>query len=316
MSAIERPVLSVVVACVSDTALPHTDPDYLAECLEALTKQAGAPPLEIIVPMRPGMPGTDAIKARFPDVLFVTVPNLPIRSAANSREHHDVLRARGLCTARGEFVALIEDHACADERWCASLVAALRNSAAGVGGAIENKVDRPLNWAVYYCDFGRYQNPLPAGPSSRASDANAAYRRSALESIRSVWKDTFREVDVNAALLARGEQIALAPEAIVHQNRNKLRFGAALSERFVWGRSYAANRIAGRRQRLMYAALSPLLPALLLARMTVTARHKRRLFSRFITALPLTVMLVTAWSLGEGVGYLAGLGGRRVDGDG
>ncbi len=29
-----------------------------------------------------------------------------------------------------------------------------RTGYAAIGGAIENGINRPLNWAVYYCDFG------------------------------------------------------------------------------------------------------------------------------------------------------------------
>ena len=45
------------------------------------------------------------------------------------------------------------------------MVVAHREYYAAIGGAIENGVDRPLNWAVYYSDFGRYQNPFQSGES-------------------------------------------------------------------------------------------------------------------------------------------------------
>jgi hypothetical protein len=162
-----------------------------------------------------------------------------------------------------------------------------------------------LNWAVYYCDFGRYQNPLPARESSFASDANVTYKRSALEPIRSVWEKSFREVVVNAALVARGQKVALQPDVIVYQNRQELRLGKAIHERFSWGRSYALTRSESlsTAQRLLHAALSPVLPAILLARMTITAWQRGRHFAQFLTALPLIVLLVLVWSVGEGLGY-------------
>ena len=73
-----------------------------------------------------------------------------------------------------------------------------------MGGAIENSIDRPLNWAVYFCDFLRYQTPLPDGESALASDANVSYKRTALQAIQPVWRDVFHETSVNAALRARG----------------------------------------------------------------------------------------------------------------
>src|ERR1700681_5044734 len=100
---------------------------------------------------------------------------------SGSREHHDELRARGLALARGYIVALIEDHGIPAPDWCAQILESHRQPFAVVGGAIENGIDRPLNWAVYYCDFLRYQNPLQEGTSAFASDANVSYKRSALE---------------------------------------------------------------------------------------------------------------------------------------
>jgi hypothetical protein len=126
------------------------------------------------------------------------------RRPIGGREHHDVLRARGLAAAHGDLVGLLEVHARPDPQWCASVAAAHRQPYAAVGGAIENGVDRPLNWAVYYCDFGRYQNPVPAGETLFASDANVTYKRAALEGVRPSWQESFREVVVNRALTSLG----------------------------------------------------------------------------------------------------------------
>lgn len=299
------PVLSIVVGIVSDTTEEVPRADLLVDCLEGLAQQVDAPPYEIIVPHLEHVEGLDAVKARFPDVLFLPAPD--VVAHVGGREHHDVLRARGLAAAKGELVGLLEDHARPDPHWAANVVAAHRLSHAGVGGAIENGIDRALNWAVYYCDFGRYQNPVPAGETPFASDANTIYKRADLESVRSVWKDAFREVVVNDALKSAGKTIVLDPAIIVYQNRRGLTLGAALHERFSWGRSYAATRMAllTTPKRFAYAALSPVLPALLLVRMGRTAWSRKRHFSEFVRSVPFLVPLLIGWSLGETIGYLA-----------
>lgn len=306
MSVPGTSLLSVVVVIVSDTTEQRAGTANLAVCLEALSKQIDAPPLEVIVPHHPETEGIEDLRKGFPQVIFTAVAGLrtsPRRGG--SREHHDVLRARGLAAARGDVIGLLEDHGRPDEHWCANVVAAHRGTYAAIGGAIENGIDRPLNWAVYYCDFGRYQRPFPPGESSFASDANVTYKRSALEAIRTTWVKSFREVMVNGTLRSRGEKVALQADIVVYQNRRNLRLGAALLERFVWGRSYAANRTAQLRgrERAAYAVLSPLLPVILLLRMAETAWSRRRHFAKFLRAFPLTAMLVTVWSIGEGVGY-------------
>jgi hypothetical protein len=299
--------LSVVVAIVSDTTEGRCDLVHLALCLEALSAQVGAPALEVIVPYPVGLEGMDHICRRFPGVTFVECDGLRTYTGkGGTREHHDELRARGLAVARGEILGLVEDHGQPGPDWAAAMVAAHRQPCAGVGGAMDNAVNRALNWAVYFCDFGRYQNPLPEGDSFIASDANVTYKRAALEAIRPVWQEAFQEVRVNAALMRNGEKLGTSSRAVVFQHRVGLRLGMALKERFIWGRSYAAGR--GRsmpaRKRIIYGLLSPVLPPLLFVRMVRTVLARRSRFLTFARASPLVALLTLSWSCGEMCGYL------------
>jgi hypothetical protein len=306
--------LSVVVVIVSDTTDGHCDLAHLAGCLEALAAQSGAQAAEVIVPYHPAMADVSALRRRFPGVTFLACDDLKtFTGRGGSREHHDELRARGLDVARGEVVGLLEDHARPDAGWAAAMIEAHQGPCAGVGGAIENGIDRALNWAVYFCDFGKYQNPVPAGESAFASDANVSYKRSALAPIRPVWQKSFHEPAVNGALRSRGERLALAPRAVVYQHRSDLRLAPAVKERFIWGRSFAAARGKGLgARRLVYAAASPVLPAVLLLRMTATALKRRRRLGAFVRALPLTLLLTAGWAAGELVGYLTGAAGGEA----
>lgn len=305
MPAASRPALSIVVVIVSDTT-DRASARLLGDCLEAIAGQTDAPPLEVIVPHLADVEGLDEVRTRFSWVRFLPQPDVAARP--RGREHHDVLRARGLAAAGGEIVGLLEDHARPHSGWCASVMKAHRSRHAAIGGAIENGVDRLLNWAVYYCDFGKYQNPVPSGVTPFASDANTTYKREALERVRAEWQQAFREVVVNGALTAVGDTIALDPGIVVYQNRRGLGMMDALRERFVWGRSYAATRRAllTPARRLVYAALSPLLPAVLFLRMAKTS-WDRGSFGTFAPAIPVTLLLLVTWSAGEGIGYLFAL---------
>lgn len=308
MALDNNPVLSVVVAIVSDTT-SRADAAHLGPCLQALLGQTGAPPMEIVVPYHPAVEGIDKVRAQYPGVRFFEVADLRTYTGRpGSREHHDELRARGLAAARGSVVALIEDHGVPAADWAARFVEAHRGPYAGLGGAIENGIDRPLNWAVYFCDFLRYQNPLPEGETATVSDANVAYKRKTLDSVRPIWREIFHEASVNGALRAKGEKLALAPRAVLYQHRQGLRLRPAMQERFVWGRSYGATRarLAGTGRRLFWAVFAPGLPVLMMARMSAAAWKKRRTISRFLTALPFTAALAVSWSCGELTGYLTG----------
>lgn len=302
------PAFSVVVAMVSDTT-DGADTSHLAPCLDALLAQTEAPPMEIIVPYHAGVQGISEVESRYGQVKFLKVTDLKTFSGRkNSREHHDELRARGLAMAQGTLVALIEDCGIAAKDWVARMVVAHEQPMGGAGGAMENGIDQPLNWAVCYCDFLRYQQPLAAGDAWTISDANCCYKRAALEGIGSVWREVFHESSINDALRAKGDKVVLAPAAVVSQHRLGLTLSSALKERYVWGRSYAASRskLATTGKRLFWGAFSPALPVLMLTRMTMMAWKKRRTWGAFVRAFPLTALLIVSWSWGEFIGYITG----------
>lgn len=310
-----EPVLSVVVAIVCDTIRTHSDATYLEASLEALSGQVDAPPMEIVVPYHPYIRGIDKVRERFPDVTFFLIDDLKeYKVNGSGREHHDEMRSRGLAVTRGSIVAILEDHGLPDPHWCANIVKAHGRSFSGVGGAIENAVDRPLNWAVYFSDFGRYQNPVPAGETQMISDANSSYKQAALQAVRPAWQSMFNQVEVNGAIKARGGKLGIFPDIVVYQNRKGLGLKEALAERFVWGRSFASSRcrwISGV-SRLLHVCLSPVLPAALVARMGLDVVKKGRLAGKFLKASPLIVLLSLSWSGGELAGYLTGsTRGRR-----
>ena len=118
----DKPVLSVVVAIVSDTT-GRPDVSHLDPCLEALTRQSA--PMEIIVPYHPSVDGIGRMREKYPRVQFVEAARLNTYTGqGGSREHHDELRARGLAGAKGRIVALIEDHGVVAPGWAAGVVEA------------------------------------------------------------------------------------------------------------------------------------------------------------------------------------------------
>jgi hypothetical protein len=281
----------------------------LRDCLESLTAQVEPPAWEIIVPYLAGTGDFSKLAADFTGVNFLRVERLAsYKPDGVGREHHDELRAFGLRAARGEIVALVEDYARLDPDWSREIVRAHQASYAGIGGAIENAIDRPLNWAVYFCDFGKYQNPLPSGESAYASDANVSYKRSALDAIETTWRDSFHETQVNWELMQQGYRIALDQKIILSQNRVNLNPGTALKERYVWGRSYAVSRIkvVGSLRRALYFITSPLIPFILFLRLTASALSKPNNLSPYLKSFLIAFLLLTSWALGEAVGYASG----------
>lgn len=301
-----EPELSVIVALISGRT------EDLRRCLAALAAQKDPPSLEILVPYDPPCRDVTSLAAEFPAVRFVEAEGLDTARARTGagREHHDTLRTLGLKHARGRFVALTEDHAVASDTWAADMVRLLAEAprAAAIGGAVECGSPRLLHWAVYWCDFGRYQNPLPEGPAEYVSDSNVAYRREALEAIRDRWEDDYHETIVHWALVQRGHEIRLTPRSLVWQVREGLTLAWALRERFVWARSFAGTRVKVTPwpKRLVLAAGCVVLPFLLSTRLAAGVIQRRRHRARFLAALPLVFLLNGLWALGELVGYVTG----------
>jgi hypothetical protein len=252
------------------------------------------------------MSGIDELESRFSNVVFRRVEGLRTsRDRIGGRDHHDELRARGVAAASGAIIACLEDHVSPEPRWARWVVEAHRLPHAAIGGAIENGIDRPLNWAAYFCDLGKYQNPVPDGESAFASVVNISYKRVALEGIRPGWQESFNETRVIGMLIRQGERLLLSPRIVVHQHRSDLQLWLALREFFVWGRSYARTRsdLISRRRNLLFRFLAPLLPGLLMLRMAARVIQRGRLRAAFVSALPFIAMLTVSWSWGECLGY-------------
>lgn len=301
------PTVSIVITVVSDTS-EGSDSVQLERCLEGFERQIDPPPMELLVTCDKRLSGVEKLQNRFPHVNFIAVDQLRSVRSGPSREHHDELRGIGIRRSHAPLVALIEDVGVPDPHWAAALVKEHTQSYAAVGGAMENAIDRALNWAVYFGDFGRYQNPVPRGPSAYVSDANVCYKREALDAVADAWPEAYNEARVHGALASRGEVLALSPDVVVCQNRLNLQLGSTLVERYVWGRSFAAMRVAGVpvSKRAIFAMLTPLLPFVLFLRQLKKVLDSKRNRMAFLRASWLTLMLNVAWSYGEFIGYVTG----------
>lgn len=305
------PRLSVVLTVVDGGAA-------LRRCLSALLAQDGGPPMEILVPYDSTMTSVASVidEAALP-APGVTVRGLdlgridtrhPPLSARGQHELIDRRRSAGLREAAAGIVAIVEDRGVPRKDWAANVIR-LHNTLPHVviGGAIENGRDRVLNWAVYFCDFGRYQRPFAPGPRRYISDVNVAYKRRALDETREIWQLRYHEPWVHWALERRGETLFASPDVVVDQIRDHLKLSGLIRERLAWGRLFGSLRArdASIGRRAGWVALSPLVPFVLFGRLVRDRLSKRRAIGRFVAAAPAAALLVCAWAAGEAAGALA-----------
>jgi hypothetical protein len=291
-TTLSRPELSVVVVTLVDT-------DHLRRCLEALSGQQTGVVFEVIVPSDETLGDVAPLRSAFPGVDFVEL---------DGKHTYAQLRAVGAQRATGRLLAVTEDHCLPDPDWVQNIVDAHAGSQVAIGGVVKKRgPDKSLNWAVYFLDYLRYMPPVQGGETHELTDLNVSYKMSALQEIRDVWTREFHEPSVHAALEARGGALWLSPDIVVQQRR-QLRIGHALWDRYAFGRLFGSTRAASVpvTKRMIYAVLAPVLPALLVVRLTRHILNKKRHLGAFVTALPHIILLASAWAWGEFVGYLTG----------
>ncbi len=285
----------------------------MRRCLKALQPQVQSLVAEIIVPYDEWSNEIGDLKTEFPAVNFPFVADLGIAADPNVPAHQhrlcDRRRAIGLQMARGRVIAMTEDQVIPATDWVEQILAAHdRLPDAVIGGSIDNVVDHPLHWAAYYCDHGRYGSPLAATEAEYVSDLNISYKREAMEITRDVWGEAYSETKVHWALRERGMKLRLDPTLKVYKHRPEFDYWHAVRERAEWGRVFAETRTvsAGLKQRILFAAMTPLLPALLLMRNCKHMLRQNRTAVQMILALPLIAGFLIAWSWGELLGYVFG----------
>ena len=291
-AANEKIKLSIVIAAWNGNSL-------LRDCLESLATQTGAGETEIIVA---GNYPFSFGKIELP--MPAKFLNLPETATVPE------LRREGIALAQGEIVALIEDQCILDARWCGEIKKAHESSNAVIGGSVENaSVERALDWAVYFYDYGKYMLPNRAGATDALSGMNVSYKRAVLEEIRDVYKDGFYETFVNEELKKRGHQLYLEPAAIVYHHKN-YSIKRAGEQSFHLARSFAAKRVADvtLSKRALFIAVSTVLPILLSVRIVSAAIKKNRHLKELAEAMPAIILLISIWSYGEFCGYLLGEG--------
>ncbi len=282
----------------------------LSNCLKALYFQVDFDDTEIIVPFDKWSESVGELKREFPEVNFHYIEDLGLAASDKITSHqhrlYDRRRSVGLNLSSGKIIAMTEDHAIPAKDWCQQILKLHEQPFGVIGGAVENRIDNPLNWAWYYCDFGRYGKPLADIEPEYVSDINVAYKRDAIMSVRNLWQETYSETTVHWAMRSQGEKFLLDERMVVYQKRPKIKLSKAFRERIDWGRIFAETRAKKMAfsKRLIYSAGATLLPPLLLFRLFKHMKRQKRTFQQIAKTLPVALILLTGWSLGEMFGYL------------
>lgn len=290
--------ISVVVVAIC--SLPQ-----LERSIRAIEGQQCNLSFEVIVTADPRLGELDDLRARFHKVAFLSRPDCttPIE-----------LTVIGVRAARGKRLVLTEDSCIASPGWLSAIAGVSPEGRGAVGGVVEAmpQISNAM-WAFCYVDFFKYMRPVAEGPAHTLSVCNVAYDRADLVALEEGWSKGFVETEMHNLLQEKVGPLWFCPDAEVRVRRD-VTFGDAVYERYAFGRLFGSTRIAQSpmKRRVGFAAVSPVLPLLLMSRMLGKARTDAGLMKRFTASLPALSTMVLAWSWGEILGYVTGRRPRRV----
>lgn len=273
----------------------------LTGCLDALAGQRADCDLEVMVVDRCGEPVRSATRQRFPWVRVL---------GADHATTIPALRAQAFAQATGEFVAVIEDHVIVPPGWARRMLDAARETEQVVGGSVENAAtERVVDWAAFLCEYSHCILPLPSGRAEWLTGNNVIYPRALLARYAELLAAGGWENQLHDALRRDGVRLECRPDIRVGHKKHYT-VGQYLSQRYLYARSYAGARVRGASaaRRLAYGAAAFVLPPLLFYRTVSRVVAKRRHRTELVQSLPLLMLFVTSWALGEVIGYWVGPG--------
>ena len=292
------PALTVVVPSVNGWS-------DLSGCLAALALEHTSVPLEVIVVERCGGTVGAQVNASFPFVRVVPVtPSTTIPQ----------MRALAFGIASADTVSVIEDHVIVPAGWARQMLDARTGAVRVVGGTVYNAATTsPVDRAAFLCEYSHVMAGQGAGVATWLVGNNTAYERLLLQQFSHVVAAGRWENVLHDAFRASGVTLWHHPE-IVAAHKKHYSVSEYTSQRFLYARAFGADRVSTRNviSRIAYGAAALALPPILFVRIvrqvlrTVTSR------AQLIESVPLLLLFVTAWGLGEVTGAWFGDGGAMA----
>lgn len=222
---------------------------------------------------------------------------------------HPLSRARrlGVEAATAPIVFIGETHTYPHPTFVESLVSAHEGPYAAVAPALGNaNPSGALSWSIFLLDYGHCFRPPRRGEIPWAWPYNCSFKRDVLLSFGPELEELLEPAGgLGGRLRAGGHRVLVEPAArIDHLNID--RPSSWLRERLLHGRIVGSRATAwGTGRRVVYAAGSPLVPGLNIARARRAIGRAGALPRGTLSAL---VLAATVSALGELASYVAGPG--------
>jgi len=290
----KRPVLSIVIA----TTKPWPE---ICACLDSLLNQANAVGAEIFVADGNGRGLSEGERESYDGVIWLKELGASVFA----------LRKLAMCQARGEIIAITEDHCRVAPNWCEQIIQAHKDypDAAAIGGIVDNGASTSLiDWANFFLVFAPFVSPIKNGPCERIClQANISYKRRVVSRMASQLG--VMEMLFTRQLREEGDTL-IADDRLVVSHVQSHGFWGTFAAHFHNGRSIAGFRLEhlGSIERILRLFSTAILPPYLLWSTLRALVSKQRFLRQVFASLPLLAFLVCCHAAGEFVGYIAGPG--------
>jgi hypothetical protein len=222
------------------------------------------------------------------------------------------LRHRAYEQARGEIVAITEDHVHVPEDWAARMIKAHAQhpEASAIGGSVLNgSPESAMGTASFMLNLAPIAAPIPSGPANAllVGAVNVSYKRPAIEKMRTYYGNGAIDLFHQQDLVERGA-VLLNDDSIRVSHVQDVGIAGTAALNYHAGRSVAGlRRDIGIPARLIRIGGTPFLP---LARYVRKARIlvPKGYGPALLRCTPALLLLLYAHGLGESMGYMLGPG--------
>jgi glycosyltransferase involved in cell wall biosynthesis len=286
------PDISIVLA--TQNALP-----YVGKCLDSICPQLPGADAELIVADASTDGTNNLIRTRYPQVRLLAHGG-PVGLPELMRE--------ALQNARGRIVALIDPGCVFAPDWLEKLRRAHNSDYAVIGGAVENGQPSGItNWACYMVDYGAFRLPAQRCVTSFLPGIHLSYKQEVLKRLLASMSDGYWKVFFHSDLTRQGVPFLFEPDLVTYYWRPETSL-SFLRRYYRRGRYFAARRceqmsIASRVARVIGF---PALPVVLVWQRVKACVGKKSYRVEWLLSLPLQVVFLTGWALGEWTSFLLG----------
>jgi glycosyltransferase involved in cell wall biosynthesis len=274
----------------------------IAECLTALERQVTTASYEIILVDSSNDGVADLVAQRFPAV-----------TVYGSKERlfpGDALNL-GISQAAGDILAFTGADCVAAPNWIEEIVKAHQAPHPVIGGVVAHgNPESYVAWANYFCEFTQWMPQTPDGPMVEIPTGCLSVKRWAFDRYGPFLEGTFCSDTAFNWKLVEGGQWPIFRNSLRVAHLSLYTGSGLLRKKLFHGRTFARVRVAEQRfstlKRAAFALGAPVLPLLLLARVSLRLLKNRGYLGPFMVASPLVFLGLTAWSVGEFLGYVSG----------